>query len=247
MSLTRASQFEFRYRFWLIAIFFTISFALYQFDHENAGAALLRSVFGATPDLRTAHGRHLLQMVFAMATVVIMLGGLLRTWASAYLRSDVVHDMNLHSEGLVADGPYRYTRNPLYLGSLISIMSFALLASRLGWFVMVGLILWFEYRLIAREEAELLESQGDRFREYCDAVPRFWPAMRPHIAAGNAQPRWRQALVGESLGWCLAAAIGAYAITLDQRYTYWICFPMLAVYTIIQILWKRARRAQSRS
>jgi hypothetical protein len=182
-----------------------------------------------------------------MATVVIVLASMLRTWASAYLRSDVVHDMNLHNEGLVADGPYRYTRNPLYLGSLITVMGFALLAGRLGWFVMVGLMLWFTYRLIAREEAELVASQGDHFRAYCAAVPRFWPAIRPRIARGNAQPRWLQAFVGESLDWFLAAAVGAYALTLEHRYTYWICFPILVLYTIIQILWKRARRAQSRS
>ena len=244
MSLTRASQFEFRYRFWVIAFLFQISFMLYWVDHENAGAALLRGVFGATPDLRSAHGRHLLQMVFGIATLVMILSAMFRTWASAYLRSDVVHDMNLHNEGLVADGPYRFTRNPLYLGTLFMVMGFGLLASRLGWFVLVGLMLWFEYRLIAREEGELLASQGDRFREYCDAVPRFWPAIRPRLPAGTARPRWLQAFVGESLHWCFAAAIGAYALTLDPRYTYWICLPILVAYTIIQILWKRS---QSRS
>src|SRR5690242_16935426 len=119
MSLTRASQFEFRYRFWLIGVFFFISFALYQFDHENAGAALLRGVLGATPDLESACGRHMLQMVSGAATLVVGFAAMFRTWASAYLRSDIVHDMNLHSEGLLADGPYRYTRNPLYLGNLL--------------------------------------------------------------------------------------------------------------------------------
>ena len=49
----------------------------------------------------------------------VTLAGLLRTWAAAYLHSDVVHDLKLHSEKLVADGPYRFMRNPLYLGSLM--------------------------------------------------------------------------------------------------------------------------------
>src|SRR4051794_10970992 len=205
MSLTRASQFEFRYRFWLIALFFQISFSLYAIDHENAGAALLRGVFGATPDLASPHGRHLLQIVFGIAALAMALSAMFRTWASAYLRSDVVHDMKLHNEALVADGPYRHTRNPLYLGTLVMVMGFGLLASRLGWFVLVGLMLWFAYRLIAREEAGLLESQGDRFRAYCDAVPRLWPAIRPRISAGAARPQWLQAFIGESLHWCFAA------------------------------------------
>ena len=102
-------------------------------------------------------------------------------------------------------------------------------------------------RLIALEEADLLASRGDSFREYCAAVPRFWPAIPPRIPAGNAQPQWLQAFVGEVASLVLAAAVGAYAITLDQRYTYWICFPILVAYTIIQILWKQSARRQSRS
>jgi protein-S-isoprenylcysteine O-methyltransferase Ste14 len=247
MSLTRASQFEFRYRFWLIGLFFVIAFSLYGLDRENAGAALLRGVFGATPNLKSDHGRHQLQAVFGVAALVVMLAAMFRTWASAYLRSEVVHDMNLHSEDLVADGPYRYTRNPLYLGSLFTVMGFALLASRLGWFVLVGLTLWLLYRLIAREEDEMLQSQGERFREYCALVPRFWPAFRARIPASKSQPRWLQAFVGESIHWCFAAAVGIYALTLDVRYIYWIVNPMLIAYTILQIVWKRSRRAQSRS
>lgn len=247
MNLTRASQFEFRYRFWLIAVLFQISFMLYWVDHENAGAALLRGVFGATPDLHSTHGRHMLQLVFGVAVLVMSLASLLRTWASAYLQSNVVHDMNLRTESLVADGPYRYTRNPLYLGTLFMVMGFGLLASRLGWFVLVGGMLWFESRLIAREEAELLSSQGESFRDYCAAVPRFWPSVRPRVPSSNAQPRWLQGIIGESLHWCFVAAIGAYALTLDPRYTYWICGAVLILYTLLQIVWKRTRRAQSRS
>lgn len=33
-------------------------------------------------------------------------------WAFAYLRTDVVQDPNLRAEKVLADGPYRYVRNP---------------------------------------------------------------------------------------------------------------------------------------
>lgn len=37
----------------------------------------------------------------------------IRTWATAYLGSEIVFDLNLHTNRLVADGPYRYVGNPL--------------------------------------------------------------------------------------------------------------------------------------
>jgi hypothetical protein len=63
-----------------------------------------------------------------------------------------VHDTAQHSEALVADGPFRYTRNPLYLATLLMAAGIGVLASRSG-FVFLVLANWiFVYRLILREE-----------------------------------------------------------------------------------------------
>jgi len=73
-----------------------------------------------------ARDRHVLQAIFAFGAVLTVLAALVRTWAAAYLRSEVIHDSKLHGEGLVADGPYRYVRNPLYLGSVLFAVGFAM-------------------------------------------------------------------------------------------------------------------------
>ena len=39
-----ASNFEFKYRFWIFGACFWIAFASYSLDHQNAGAALVERV-----------------------------------------------------------------------------------------------------------------------------------------------------------------------------------------------------------
>jgi protein-S-isoprenylcysteine O-methyltransferase Ste14 len=58
-----------------------------------------------------------------------------------------------------ADGPYRYLRNPLYLGAILIALGLGLTASRLGFGLLVGAITAFTLRLIGREEL-LLERDA---------------------------------------------------------------------------------------
>jgi hypothetical protein len=153
-------------------------------------------------------------LIFAFAALLCVLAALIRTWAAAYLRSAIVHDHALHSEGLVADGPFRWTRNPLYLGGVLLAAGVGFLASPLGWFVMTFGLMFFYYRLIAREEAALAASQGESFRAYCAAVPRFFPAWRARVKSSGAQPRWGQAFAGEIFMWGFAASVVAFVFTL---------------------------------
>ena len=97
----------------------------------------------------------MLQLILALGAALAVLAALIRSWGAAYLQSEVVHDWKLHGEELVADGPYRYVRNPLYLGGVMLAFGFAMAASRLGFVVMVGGLTLFYYRLIAREESLL--------------------------------------------------------------------------------------------
>jgi hypothetical protein len=125
----RATDFEFRYRFWFIALIFWASFAAYYLDSRNAGSTLARLISGG--DLKTEPGQLALHGVFWLAALLAGLAALVRTWASAYLASERVHDPNLRTEGVVADGPYRHVRNPLYLGNLLLALGMGFTMSRL--------------------------------------------------------------------------------------------------------------------
>src|ERR1700736_6317371 len=209
----RATRFEFERRFWIICAIYIAAFSLSFFDPTSFIAGLRHwiapSIQPSTPQAVT-----FTQIVMLVGGLLVFLAVALRTWAAAYLRSDVVHDTAQHSEALVADGPFRYTRNPLYLANVPMAAGIGVLASRTG-FIFLVLANWlFVYRLIFREEEALLRSQGESYRAYCRSVPRFWPSLKPRLPATNSRPQWGQAFAGESFVWIFGIAELLVAITL---------------------------------
>lgn len=61
----------------------------------------------------TPRGALLARSVLVGAAMLVGAAAEIRTWATAYLGSEIVFDLNLHTNRLVADGPYRYVGNPL--------------------------------------------------------------------------------------------------------------------------------------
>ena len=207
----KATEFEFRYRALLIGLIFGVGFWLYALDHVALIHVLVHSSMrpGALqPTLAT-------KLIVALAALLAAFGALVRTWGAAYLKSSVVHDANLHSGELVADGPYRHVRHPLYFASIVATFGFALLASRAGFAFMVIVMTLLYVRLAGREEVELERQQGERFREFCRRVPKLWPSIWPRVAASGAKPQWAQAFRGEMFMWGFAVAIAAFAVTLN--------------------------------
>ncbi len=122
------------------------------------------------------------------------------------MRSDVVHDPRVHDSRLVADGPYRYVRNPLYLGTILMAFGIAFAASRSGFVVLLVAITLFQYRLTLREERALKATQGEGYRLYLAAVPRLLPSLRPRVAAERDAAElgtgdWRGAVHVVALHW----------------------------------------------
>jgi protein-S-isoprenylcysteine O-methyltransferase Ste14 len=204
----QGTEFEFRNRFWVIAALFFTGFACSFLDHQNAASALAGG---------NATGVHL---VLGAGALLAVLAAAVRTWASAYLHTEVVKDHALHADRLVADGPYRHLRNPLYLGTLLLAVCFGLMASRLGFVVIVGGMLIFVLRLIGREEAALAHTQGSAFDDYRARVPRLWPALFPRVPASGARPQGRAAVGGEGAMWAFAIGAAAFAATFEPRLLY---------------------------
>jgi len=232
----RATDFEFRHRFWFIFLLFWAAFSMYWLDHRGAGVTLVRLLSGTVTELAV-------HAVFGFAALLIGIAALVRTWAAAYLQSERVHDANLRTEGVVADGPYRHVRNPLYLGNLLLALGMGLIASRLGFVILVAGHLIFLLRLIGREESELLATQGERYRTYFDAVPRLLPSLRPRVPASCLQPRWPQAFLGEIFFWLLFAGTSWFAVTLSSRTIPIVAIVGMGLYFVMLAVLKRRRAA----
>ena len=241
----RATQFEFEQRFWFIGFIFALGFFLYNVDKTNAALWLLH-VAAPSVDPNSDHGNNLARSIFVAGALLVFLAAAFRTWATAYLKTEVVHDQVQHSEDLVADGPYRYLRNPLYFANLPMAAGIGLLASRAGWIFMVVAMWLFMYRLIFCEEDGLLRTQGEPYRAYLKAVPRFWPLLAPRIPSAGEEPRWGQAFAGESLIWLFGLAELVFAVTLNFKLM-WIVFgaSFVAYFLSVYLIKKRAAAGKS--
>jgi protein-S-isoprenylcysteine O-methyltransferase Ste14 len=216
----QASLFEFRYRWWIIACIFALTFLSYGVDHVNSGSAIadwLSSIRGhaATDNSYRA--------VFALGAILLVLTASLRTWGTAYLRADVMRDSLVHTERLLADGPYRHVRNPLYLGNIVMAIGIGPMASRLGFAILVIGMTVFVIRLLLREEGELALQQGESYRKYCATVPRLIPSLTPRVPSSGEKADWGPALRAESMYWIMALAMAAFAITLNIK-IFWAIF-----------------------
>jgi len=85
--------------------------------------------------------------------------------------------LSIPPERLVTGGPYRYCRNPMYLGHLIFLAGLVLaLHSWIAAGVFAFHLAWF-HRRARDDEARLAELFGDPYREYLARVKRWIPGL----------------------------------------------------------------------
>lgn len=112
---------------------------------------------------------HPLRWTVLAGSVIAFLGLAIRAVAAGYLRK---------RETLAVSGPYAYTRNPLYFGSVLMALGLALATGSWVAVVLVAAYVAAFYPMVMRrEEAELREQFGEPYEAYARAVPMFWPRL----------------------------------------------------------------------
>lgn len=130
----------------------------------------------------------------------VSLAGLgLRAWAAGHLRKN---------QKLATSGPYSFTRNPLYLGTLITAMGLAMAADSAGLGTLFAVIFLLVYLPAIELEEQHLTAILPGYAEYAARVPLLIPSIP--AASGGDRFSFAQYLKNEEykalLGWFVGVA-----------------------------------------
>ncbi len=139
-----------------------------------------------------------------LLSLPLCLGGLaLRGWAAGLLRKNMQ---------LTHGGPYAYTRNPLYLGTLLTALGLSVAAQ--SWLLLgvtVAVFVGVYLPVMEQEEAHLVKI-FPAYRNYAEKVPLLWPRF-PGLAS---EQRFDLAQYVRNQEWK-----AAFAYALGMAYLVW--------------------------
>lgn len=110
-------------------------------------------------------------VIMPIGICIFFIGLSFRIWAQQHL-----HYRLKIKKYLTTTGPYRFIRNPIYIGNTLICMGLTVV-SELLWFVPITFI-WCAtvYSLVVLyEEACLLKKYGQLYQKYISEVPRWFP------------------------------------------------------------------------
>jgi protein-S-isoprenylcysteine O-methyltransferase Ste14 len=105
-----------------------------------------------------------------LSLLLVVPGLWLRGYASGYVKKNAEVTMT---------GPYAYTRNPLYLGSMLIAFGFALAARSIWIAVALAVLFALIYVPVIRSEEAFLRTKFAGYDAYAARVPRLVPRLRP--------------------------------------------------------------------
>jgi protein-S-isoprenylcysteine O-methyltransferase Ste14 len=125
------------------------------------------------------------KLSLVVGAVMAIVGLVIRGWASGYLRKN---------QELTTSGPYGYTRNPLYFGTLF-LGAGAAIAGGTLWFIALFVAFYLAiYSPVIFAEAETMRRMfPESYESYSRQVPLFLPRLRPPPSSGPG-PRFERSL-----------------------------------------------------
>jgi protein-S-isoprenylcysteine O-methyltransferase Ste14 len=158
----------------------------------------LRGVLVAVPAvaaLLAPPSATLASSLFWLGIVLVLAGWLVRMWAQVHLGYRLDRRM-----ALVACGPFRFCRNPIYLANAAVVLG-VVAASETPWEWFVLAVVWCVLvfaAVVAFEEHRLRRTYGEAYGRYCAAV-HAWLPRRPAPAPACEHHLTSDVLFVESL------------------------------------------------
>ncbi len=106
----------------------------------------------------------------AWSLLLVLPGLWLRGYAAGYVKKNAE---------LTMTGPYAYTRNPLYLGSMLIAFGFAAASKSIVIVLLLAVLFAVIYIPVIRSEEVFLRSKFADFDAYAASVPRLVPRLGP--------------------------------------------------------------------
>jgi len=236
----RASAIEFRFRMLINLVIILLGFWA-PWDHVWSGAwgpsvayathiALLEWLALRLSSAGVCSFAVAAPAVMVAGALAALLGAVLRVWGTAWLGTGTVHSFEMKAGAVetggggtgavVAGGPYRFVRNPLYIGFWWMAAALSLFMPPSGALVAMILITVFQLRLILGEEAFLAVKLGEPYLAYRRAVPRLFPRLRTSLPPAGRKPQWLRSALTEltSIGVFVALAIFAALAIVSESY-----------------------------
>jgi protein-S-isoprenylcysteine O-methyltransferase Ste14 len=123
----------------------------------------------ATPDLHS----------LAIGVPLSIVGLCVRAWAAGHLAKN---------RELATGGPYRYVRNPLYVGTLLVAAGLVIATRRVELAILFGAVFAFVYLPVIQNEEQHLRTLFPTYADYARRVPALVPYKPPHQSAARFRP-----------------------------------------------------------
>lgn len=102
-----------------------------------------------------------------------------RIWATQALSSQTMLSLTAQTKSFVTGGPFSIIRNPLYLGTLLTVAGLMLWYGWLLFFAIMALHAWRFHRISKYESQQLIATWGAAYLAYESMVPRWLPRRIP--------------------------------------------------------------------
>jgi protein-S-isoprenylcysteine O-methyltransferase Ste14 len=216
-QIMSAAALLFRFRLFIFVLLYLLGFLPpWEFRDGSHGTLwLAASTWLARTGWIGLAGATLVVTLLSLSCVVV--GAVLRVWGTAYLGSGVMRDSAMQAEQFVAAGPYRYVRNPLYLGSWLLAIGVSILMPPSGAAFFLLAFSVFVLILISAEERFLAAKQGDVYQQYRRSVRRLLPRMAAGSIAPSPRPHWWRAFLAETYPIAVTLCFLAFAWRYNAR------------------------------